>query len=553
MQKLVWQNAKGEELDLTGGNYGITEWEGFSNTGLNIQSQQVPFQDGGVFLDALIDQRELTITLAIQDKNNLTLRYQQRRELISALNPKLGEGYLIYTNDFISKRIKCIPQIPIFETHNSDMSGTPKATLSWTACEPYWEDLEETEVHINSGITVRQIENTGDVSLGLEIVTTEGESHILIENQQGKKIDLRQKSNITFPILDINTNVGKKGITGIGLNISQAIPYTITTTVQDHTSINYPVIKAGSYYFTFINAGTGDTYIFIKSENLTEWTQVGNSQSANVFGMLDNATKMIYDPYSQKIYILADGGILSTTQDMGATWTHENTNYTAMCLDEKNEEVFFSELGDIEQITETVCAYNPVTQEIMEAYRSTVDEENGLLVRIHRDGEYFETFHEGIFYNLVAFVNTKGQYIIYATDINNTGNIVLDWNGGKIADFYPAMAWIEREDGYYGVYNVPFATANSGVSFVSKDFSEYTEYIQSFPHHTNAAAIENEMIVFDVDEDDFFTTSSSANNYISCLSSDSDMTLGLEIGNNTLSILCEGSLTIKYRQKYIGV
>ena len=29
MQKLVWQNAKGVELDLTSGNYGITEWEGF--------------------------------------------------------------------------------------------------------------------------------------------------------------------------------------------------------------------------------------------------------------------------------------------------------------------------------------------------------------------------------------------------------------------------------------------------------------------------------------------------------------------------------------------
>ncbi|MBO7732293.1 MAG: phage tail family protein, partial [Methanobrevibacter sp.] len=95
MQKLVWQNANGVELDLTSGNYGITEWEGFSNASLNIQSQQVPFQDGGVFLDALIEQRELSVTLAMQDNNNLELRYQNRRELISALNPKLGEGYLI--------------------------------------------------------------------------------------------------------------------------------------------------------------------------------------------------------------------------------------------------------------------------------------------------------------------------------------------------------------------------------------------------------------------------------------------------------------------------
>ena len=73
----------------------------------------MPFQDGGVFLDALIEQRELSVTLAMQDNNNLELRYQQRRELISALNPKLGEGYLIYTNDFISKRIKVCSTNPV--------------------------------------------------------------------------------------------------------------------------------------------------------------------------------------------------------------------------------------------------------------------------------------------------------------------------------------------------------------------------------------------------------------------------------------------------------
>ena len=105
MQKLVWQNANGVELDLTSGNYGITEWEGFSNASLNVQTQTVPFQDGAVYLDALVEQRELSVTRAMQDNNNLELRYQQRREIISALNPKLGEGYLIYTNDFISKRI----------------------------------------------------------------------------------------------------------------------------------------------------------------------------------------------------------------------------------------------------------------------------------------------------------------------------------------------------------------------------------------------------------------------------------------------------------------
>ena len=90
MQKLVWQNSIGDSVDLTSGNYGITEWEGFSNAPLNIQSQQVPFQDGAVFLDALMEQRELSVILKMQDNGNLENRYRMRRELIHILNPKLG-------------------------------------------------------------------------------------------------------------------------------------------------------------------------------------------------------------------------------------------------------------------------------------------------------------------------------------------------------------------------------------------------------------------------------------------------------------------------------
>lgn len=148
MQKLKFINSNGVEIDLTTGDFGITNWNGFSNVGLNLQTQQVPFNDGSVFLDSLLSNREINITLAINDDNNLEKRYRLRRELIAALNPKLGEGVLIYTNNFLSKRIKAIPQVPLFETHNSNMSGTPKASLTWVCPDPYWEDLEETSVFL---------------------------------------------------------------------------------------------------------------------------------------------------------------------------------------------------------------------------------------------------------------------------------------------------------------------------------------------------------------------------------------------------------------------
>ena len=132
MQKLVFINGNGIQIDLTAGNFGITNWAGLSNTGLNIQTQQVPFEDGGVFLDALMEQREIEVTVAIYDGNNLELRYQKKRELISALNPKLGEGTLIYTNDYLSRQIKAVPQIPLFENKNSNDAGTLKASVAFS-------------------------------------------------------------------------------------------------------------------------------------------------------------------------------------------------------------------------------------------------------------------------------------------------------------------------------------------------------------------------------------------------------------------------------------
>lgn len=167
MQKLIFRNGNGKEIDLTAGNYGITNWSGLSNTGLNIQTQQVPFADGGVYLDALMNQREINVTVAIQDNNNLELRYQLKRELISALNPKGGEGVLIYQNDYLARQIHAVPQLPIFENKNSNTSGTLKASVTFSCPDPYWEDLEETEVELTKNKNI-VVENKGDVPINIQ-------------------------------------------------------------------------------------------------------------------------------------------------------------------------------------------------------------------------------------------------------------------------------------------------------------------------------------------------------------------------------------------------
>jgi len=280
MQKLIWTNANGDSVDLTKSPYGITNWEGFSNTSLNIQSQQVPFQDGGVFLDALIEQRELAVTLAIYDGNNLETRYRLRRELIHALNPKLGEGYLIYTNDFTSKRIKCVPQIPLFETHNSNDSGTPKASLAWTACEPYWEDVEANSKTLSLDV-IETVVNEGEVPTEMEVDFFVSQStNPKIQNlTTGKKIQL----DGTFDDnINININLGKKTV-------------TTNKTVFDYSNISLPeklfYSEAFQLYILIANTGNG----VYTSKDGKRWKVIFYSQEESAHNVFcTNSSIIVY-------------------------------------------------------------------------------------------------------------------------------------------------------------------------------------------------------------------------------------------------------------------
>ena len=311
MQKLVWQNANGVELDLTSGNYGITEWEGFSNASLNIQSQQVPFQDGGVFLDALIEQRELTITLAMQDNNNLELRYQQRRELISALNPKLGEGYLIYTNDYTSKRIKCIPQIPLFETHNSDKAGTPKASLSWTACNPYWEDLKETVVNISEGY-VKNINNQGDVPAQVKINFFAGSvQNPTIENKTNNK-KIQYKATLEGNLL-IDTNKGHKSV-------------VLQNEYATDTLRTKPTIYGMCFVENLLKYISVGDYAILTSYDGKEW-ETQYSETSTRFTDVISAKGKIIAVGDDGVIVTSNDGINWTSQTSGTSQTLEKIKY----------------------------------------------------------------------------------------------------------------------------------------------------------------------------------------------------------------------------------
>ena len=357
MQKLVWKNSIGDEINLTSGSYGITEWEGFANTSLNIQSQQVPFQDGGVFLDALMEQRELSVTLAMNDGGNLENRYRLRRELIHILNPKLGEGYLVYTNDFISKRIKCVAQIPLFETHNSNDSGTPKASLAWTACEPYWEDLEETIVPIMQG-EVKRIFNEGETPINISAeIFNRDVSNLKLSNVTNEKYIRLEVSN-NNSIFSINTNMGNKSIMEYQLEINliyKSLGFIYKCLYFD--KLNEIVVVTGGLFYTtdtinYENKATGingNVIDLIYIEDLDKYIAVGRDTNDNAgvwisdngydftpiilegLGYNAQLNSVTYSDSLQLIIAVGNNGVIFTSSD-GNTWNFINTQSRTFLL-----------------------------------------------------------------------------------------------------------------------------------------------------------------------------------------------------------------------------
>ena len=513
MQKLVWQNANGVELDLTSGNYGITEWEGFSNTSLNIQQQQVPFQDGGVFLDALIEQRELSVTLAIQDNNNLELRYQQRRELISALNPKLGEGYLIYTNDFISKRIKCVPQIPLFETHNSDTVGTPKASLSWTACSPYWEDLEETVVEFTETNSSVNVENNGDIEAQLKIeLFGYLKTPSIINTTNNKKIKYNGNVN---GYLGINTEVGKKEV------ITGAESMDLTAVLPDCDSIYFSkknkwfvIYNSNGLHLSKYTTTDGKSFNKIKTEldgleardvrikeinnktfisykiGNTSYIAVGDDLTVEVseFKITQTTQKIKDFAYSEqnlKYIAVGEGGLILTSTDF-ETWATQTSGTTENLNAIINSKIANKVLcvGNNNTILASSDCTTWVIQTIPTAPARdlyTIDEGNGVILAYNfksYDGTTWILRSEN-YYAGDIFVNYLGLFITRTgAEITKTGDTYTRTNYPSTSNYLYSLA-VDEEN------NIILGTRTSDIlsskTFVARSFDALNWEITTAP------------------------------------------------------------------------
>lgn len=473
MQKLRFVNGNGTEIDLTSGYFGITQWSGFSETELNVQSQQVPFQDGAVFLDALYNPRELSITLAINDENDLEKRYELKRELIAVMNAKLGEGYLYYKNDFIEKRIKVIPQLPIFENKNSNDAGTLKASLSWTAPEVYWEDVEETSVSLYGGYR-KEINYAGDYLSGVkcDIITSSVKNPVLKNLTENKKIELSENVVNNF---QINTNFGKKNIN------NQSIKYN-------------PSTQPGFYELAFGEGklvGIGNQCVLI-SYDAEKWEEhkVSISFSSICF---NKAHKLFYSVDSNRgIYKSSDG--INWTLDHNGVFSKVYSNGETTVAIGQNKIAYCSTPGSW---TDVNLSYN--------LNSITYDSENEIWVGVGAQGTILTSSNlttwtlrtSGTNENLTDVVySPKIKRTVVVSDGQESGNTTIlysddciTWNNSNIpaSPWYSlkSIYWSERKNEYlsFTVWDKKMLSSSDGIAWnisdspIGDQFSGPADYI----------------------------------------------------------------------------
>lgn len=113
------------------------------------QNEKSYQQDGTTFLGTLLEMRDISFNVIVFG-NSINEIYQKRRNLINIFNPKLGEGTLIYTNDFISKSITCVSDfVPNFAPGQANQTGYYQiGVISMTANNPFFTDNDDTTIKL---------------------------------------------------------------------------------------------------------------------------------------------------------------------------------------------------------------------------------------------------------------------------------------------------------------------------------------------------------------------------------------------------------------------
>lgn len=142
--RLTFTSAAGSVTFGPDGSYRLLAVTGTGGPSADVQLQRAPYQDGGTYIDALLEPRELEVEAAVLASTPEELD-GQKALLARVFNPKLGPGTLLLELEGFSREIEAVSeQAPVFPTGSQNQARTFQRVLLRLLCpDPCWRDPEE--------------------------------------------------------------------------------------------------------------------------------------------------------------------------------------------------------------------------------------------------------------------------------------------------------------------------------------------------------------------------------------------------------------------------
>jgi len=205
LKKLTFINASGGEVVFTNSPpYVLRKFT--EGEGINLYFSKGAQQDGAVYLGNTLDVRDITVEFVIlADSEEELIAY--RSKINRTINPKLGEGRLVYQDDLKICESTCIlNKMPIFVNLNS-VACT--GLISITSAKSFWGDLTESkeEIALWRGDFEFPLEIT---AAGIEMGHREPSLIVNVNNsgdvECGMRVEFKALATVVNPsILNVNT------------------------------------------------------------------------------------------------------------------------------------------------------------------------------------------------------------------------------------------------------------------------------------------------------------------------------------------------------------
>lgn len=237
MEKFIYTNPAGKSITFDySGDYLIETYDGLTSAELEPITIKGYSQNGYKLGNMLFGARYITIYFDMIGKTAEDI-YMKRAALGSILNPILGEGILTYTNDSVSRSIRCIPSV--LPTIQERMGLLVKMSIEFACYNPFWFDTAESAIKMEGFVggltyplkldgntkfgtigTRRTIVNNGDIPAPIRAEFINATSKPRLTNSDTNEYiqidtDIQDNEKLLINTEDGNKTVFKETATGI--------------------------------------------------------------------------------------------------------------------------------------------------------------------------------------------------------------------------------------------------------------------------------------------------------------------------------------------------